>query len=93
MLVFTCGIMRGEQGKGLQPLAKAGKTAWKTEKDVTIERTNPVSSLESTKVSKNEPKTNWFLSAKMPKRTQKWPKNHRFAPRRSGICGSRSTGG
>jgi len=69
--VVTWAIIRGEQGKGLQTLAKAGKTRGKQKKDVKMERANPVSSLESIKVSKNELKTNWFLSAKTLKRTQK----------------------
>jgi hypothetical protein len=34
-------------------------------KDVKTEGTNSTSPLESTKVSKNELKTNWFLSANM----------------------------
>ena len=39
-------------------------------KDVEIEGTNSTSPLESTKVSKNELKTNWFLRAKKANQSQ-----------------------
>jgi hypothetical protein len=40
-------------------------------KNVKIEGTNSISPVESVKVSKNELKTNWFLSARSAKRTPK----------------------
>jgi hypothetical protein len=59
---------------GQQERKKSGKC----EKDVKIEGTNSISPLESTKVSKNELKTNWFLSAKRAKRTQKSGQKNAF---------------
>jgi hypothetical protein len=53
---------------------KQKKTA-KPEKDVKIAGTNSISPLESTKVSKNELKTNWFLSEKEAKRSEKRGQN------------------
>jgi hypothetical protein len=38
-----------------------------------------LSPLQSTKVSRNELKTNWFLSAKKAKRTQKLARNPLFS--------------
>jgi hypothetical protein len=55
-----------------------GKCCRKHKKDTKIEGTNPTSPLESTKVPKNKPKTNWFLHAKRPKQNQKWCKKRLF---------------
>jgi hypothetical protein len=52
---------------GLQRADEPGKC----EKNVKIGGTNSASALESAKASKNELKTNWFLSAKKAKRTPK----------------------
>jgi hypothetical protein len=53
------------------PGQRKGKKPGKCKKDVKIEGTNSISPLESTKVSENKLKTNWFLSAKKAKQTQK----------------------
>ena len=47
-----------------------GKRRQGAKKDVKIEGTNSTSPLESTKVSKNELKTNWFLRAKKANQSQ-----------------------
>jgi hypothetical protein len=58
-------------GRRLERGQQKGKKPGKCEKDVKIEGTNSISPLESTKVSKNKLKTNWFLSAKKAKQTRK----------------------
>jgi hypothetical protein len=54
----------------IRTLPKRQEKASRCEKDVKREGTNSISPLESKKVSKNELKTNWFLSAKKANQSQ-----------------------
>jgi hypothetical protein len=58
-------------GRRLECAQQKRKKSGKCKKDVKIEGTNSISPLESTEVSKNKLKTNWFLSAKKAKQTRK----------------------
>jgi hypothetical protein len=50
---------------------KGWRKALKCKKDVKLEGTNSTTPLESTKVSKNELKTNWFFGPNEPPSTPK----------------------
>ncbi len=58
--------------RGIESGPQRTEKSWKGEKMLNSRERTRLSLLESAKVPKNELKTNWFLSAKKAKRTQKW---------------------
>jgi hypothetical protein len=81
--------LASERGKGVGNWPGGSGNTSKSEKNTKIVGTNSISPLESTKLPRNELKTNWFLSAKEAKRTQKAAKKPPVMRNRTLFCESK----